>query len=118
MSYQANDGVVTIRRKQHNGDNPYVVLSRDCVDDPRLSWKARGLLHWMLGRPEDWNFNTKDVSNRSHKDGKDSVSSGLKELIEFGYVEVVRERNSAGQFKRTYWYVDEYPNRPITDMFV
>lgn len=115
MKYVTKNGSseTTIRRKRHDGDNPYVTLSRDCIDDPKLSWKARGILHWMLGRPDNWSFNSADMVNRSDKDGKESLATGLKELVERGYVEIVRTHTETGQFGRTFWYVDEFPFRSV-----
>lgn len=54
-------------------------------DDDRLSWKAVGLLTYMLTRPDDWAFRRSDITNR-HTDGLAAVKSGLKELRAAGYL--------------------------------
>ncbi len=54
-------------------------------DDDRLSWKAVGLLTYMLTRPPEWAFYRGDLVKR-HSDGRDGVKSGLRELREAGYL--------------------------------
>lgn len=67
----------------------------DYRDDPRLSFKAKGILCWCLGRE----FTVEDVV-KSSTDGPGSVESGIRELVACGYAEyrsgnvVVREKLS------------------------
>jgi hypothetical protein len=32
----------------------FVTINQDAVEDSRLSWAARGLLGYLLSRPDDW----------------------------------------------------------------
>ena len=32
----------------------YVVLNKDMTENQRLSWEARGLLSYLLGKPDNW----------------------------------------------------------------
>lgn len=65
----------------------YAVLDKQFLDeDARLSWKAKGLLAYLLAKPDNWQIRRDDLIIRA-ADGKDSISSGLKELEEFGYLE-------------------------------
>lgn len=76
----------------------YTVLLNDGLRDQRLSFKARGLMAYMLSMPDDWKFYTKELVKHSDKDGRDSVRVGLKELEECGYLKRQKKRSETGQF--------------------
>lgn len=76
----------------------YTVLLNDGLRDQRLSFKARGLMAYMLSMPDDWKFYTKELVKHSDKDGRDSVRVGLKELEHCGYLKRQRKRSESGQF--------------------
>lgn len=63
----------------------YVVMNRTALNDERLSWKAKGIVAYMLSMPDDWKFYIKEIATHS-KDGEDSLRTGIKELKECGYV--------------------------------
>lgn len=72
--------------------NPYTMIDSSIFTNSNLSWKAKGLMGYFLSRPDDWKINLKDLYNQS-TDGYDSVKSGLKELKNNGYIELVPIRN-------------------------
>lgn len=74
----------------------YTVMSNHHLRDSKLSLKAKGLLSLMLSLPENWDYTTKGLSYIC-KDGVDSISAGVRELEEHGYVVRERIRNSNGQ---------------------
>ena len=67
-------------------NNNFTTIDNTGLRDTRLSWKATGLLAYMLHLPNDWKIYVTDLIKRK-KDGKDSVQSAMKELMEFGYME-------------------------------
>ncbi len=67
-------------------NNNYVVMNRTALNDERLSWKAKGIIAYMLSMPDDWVFYIDELVKHS-KDGRDAFRSGLKELKDCGYVE-------------------------------
>ncbi len=67
-------------------NNNYVVMNRTALNDNRLSWKAKGIMAYMLSMPDDWVFYMDELITHA-TDGKDSFKSGLKELKDNGYVE-------------------------------
>lgn len=73
--------------------NPYVMLNKTCLRDDQLSWKAKGLHSYLLSLPDDWQIYIEDLKNRS-KDGKESTSNTIKELINAGYVKRIAKRDS------------------------
>lgn len=63
----------------------YVVMNRTALNDERLSWKAKGIIAYMLSLPDDWTFYIEELVKHS-TDGEASFRSGLKELKNLGYV--------------------------------
>lgn len=55
------------------------------LQDSRLSWKARGLLAFMLSKPANFKFSDEELAMQA-PDGMTSVRSGIKELEQLGYV--------------------------------
>lgn len=90
----------------------YSVMSNYHLDDNRLSLKAIGLLSFMLRLPNDWRFNTEWLA-KQHKDGVDSVRSGVKELEDLGYITRRQLHNADGTLGPMEYEVFEVP--PGTD---
>lgn len=84
--------------------NPYVMLNKTCLCDEKLSWKAKGLHSYLLSLPDDWNIYIEDLKNRS-KDGRDSTTSAVNELIKMGYIKRAPAKDEkTGKFKGGYDY--------------
>jgi hypothetical protein len=62
----------------------FVVLPNSAVNDDRLSFRARGLLAYMLARPPGWAFSASRLS-REGREGRDAIETALKELASAGY---------------------------------
>jgi len=75
----------------------FVAVSKALFEDPSLSFKAKGIAIYLLSKPDDWNANVINLQNNS-TDGRDAVYSGIKELIDAGYMEKKAKRNEAGEF--------------------
>jgi len=86
----------------------FTTIGNNLIQNTALSWKARGLIIYLLSMPDDWNFNLSDLANRA-PDGRAALRSGIKELKEQGYIEIVKERSNGGQFDGWTWYVYEDP---------
>jgi len=63
----------------------FTVIPNQMLQDSRLSWKAKGLLTYLLSLPEDWDVYVTHLKTIS-TDGSDSTVSGMNELMEFKYV--------------------------------
>lgn len=96
-----------------NKKDNYVVLDKGFLQDKTLSWQAKGLLAYMLSLPNDWEFNMKDLKNRS-KNGRDATYRIMKELIEAGYVTRVENRDG-GKFEKVEYIVHEVKQSPRTE---
>lgn len=99
----------TIFRIVKDKDNPYVMMDKRPIEKPYLSWKAKGILSYLLSRPDDWEIHLQDLVSRS-TDGDHATRSGVKELIQVGHIERIYEREK-GKIKRVILKVHEQPLR-------
>lgn len=76
-------------RKRRSGY--FVQIPRETIRDRSLSWKARGLLAFLLDMPEGWDVRSPWLAEQG-KEGKDAVQSGLRELRRAGYYRLERRR--------------------------
>ena len=83
--------------KNHN----YTVMSNHHLRDRNLSYKAKGLLSFMLSLPEDWDYSLAGLCSISKESG-DGIRSILKELQEHHYVEIEKVRGYKGYFEYNY----------------
>lgn len=75
----------------------YVVLAKECLENPNLSFKAKGLWAYCMGRPNDWEFKIIHLIKVS-KDGEDAIYSAIKELEQEGYCKKMQP-NKNGKFQ-------------------
>ena len=69
------------------------------LQDDRLSWKALGLLTYLLSlrTPSEADMKCNDTGR---PDGKDSTASGLKELKQLGYIKKTAICDQTGRIVR------------------
>ena len=79
----------------------YTVMSNHHLRDRNLSYKAKGLLSFMLSLPEDWDYSLAGLCSIS-KENRDGIRSILKELQEHHYVEIEKVRGYKGYFEYNY----------------
>jgi hypothetical protein len=101
--------IIRAPRKESN----FYVLDKKISEDKRLSWAARGLLVFLLGKPDHWSVNVQALVNETagsrKQTGRDGVYGLLKELIDVGYVARQQERNNVGVLGETHYVVSEVP---------
>jgi hypothetical protein len=91
----------------------WTALPNAMLEDGRLSLKARGLLAYLLSRPDAWETDSERLAASSHsqRDGRDSIRAGLKELVELRYMIRSRVQGERGRWA-TYVYVYPEPQNP------
>lgn len=89
-------------------ENPYVMIDKYGLNDERLSWKAKGLLAYLLSKPDDWQVYESDLIKRA-ADGRDAVRTGLRELEKYGYLSRRQVRGESGSFGHMEYTVYERP---------
>lgn len=109
---------MSIQRAPRPQGNFYI-LDKSISEDRRLSWAARGLLVYLLGKPDHWQVSTAALVNETNASrlhsGRDSVRSLLGELIDAGYMTRTPARDSAGKVAGYDYTVSEICVQPGTD---
>lgn len=91
-----------IKRKiNHN----FTAMNNQPVNNIELSWKAKGILWYLLSKPDDWQIYYKDLVNHA-SDGKSAVTTGMDELIDKQYIQRTKKHNSSGKFEYEYIVTD------------
>ena len=111
--YKIEGRVPTIFRVVKNKDNPYVMIDRRPVDNPALSFKAKGILTYLLSRPDGWEVSVADLVKHG-TEGAAAVRSGLKELKNARHMKYTTSRK---QGRITGWLIEvfEVPYPPDSD---
>lgn len=94
--------------KKYLNDGPFNRISRDVITNPELPLKAKGLLTLILGFPDDWDFSLSGLQPFL-KEGRESIQSALKELIEKGYAIKESSREANGRFTKNGYSFTEKP---------
>ena len=79
----------------------YTTIHNEFLKRKDLSWKAKGIMTYLLSLPDDWVVNLDEIK-RNATDGESSFRSGWKELASAGYVsrQPVRDEKTK---KIDYW---------------
>lgn len=85
----------------------YTIMSNYHLQDKNLSYKAKGLLSFMLSLPEDWDYSINGLVAIS-KEGVKAIKNILQELQKYGYLVIKKKQNEIGQFEYDY-LIYEYP---------
>lgn len=75
----------------------YFSVARATAQDSTLSFEARGVLLYLLSKPDDWIVQPADLM-REGGIGRDKAKSLLKELREAGYIQTEMLHDELGQF--------------------
>jgi len=95
----------------------FYLLDKRISEDKSLSWSARGLLIYLLGKPDHWKVSVIALVNEtksSHKPlGRDGVYALLKELIDAGYLTRSQSKKDGG-FHEVDYVISENPANPVS----
>lgn len=101
-----------IKRTLKKKENYYIVEKR-VREDARLSWAARGLLIFLLGKPDDWTITVPqlvaETENTNKPSGRDAVYAIINELKQFGYIKKTALRNGDGKYTSSGYLIFERP---------
>jgi Fe2+ or Zn2+ uptake regulation protein len=93
----------------------FYILDKKISEDKRLSWPARGLLVFLLGKPDNWKVNVQAlISETGASDmplGRDGVYRILKALKAAGYVKTVKYHDG-----KIDYFVSEVPDTEKPDL--
>lgn len=98
-----------IRREKH--ENKYTIIDNKTIQDDSLSWKARGLLCYLLSMPDDWKTYAEELTEHT-TDGITATRTAIQELIDAGYITRNQQRSENGRYGDWEYIVRETKNIP------
>ena len=81
-------------RKQRD----FTILDNAALYDERLSFRARGILAYLLSKPPEWRTNARQLAAATTGEGRDAIRTALNELEAVGYLVRQQTRNERGQW--------------------
>ena len=98
-----------IKRGNRNQKKNFTMVSNDILNDHRLSGKAKGILSYLLSKPDGWEAKIEDLYKKA-SDGYSSLRSGIDDLILCGYMELKNVYNEKeNKFTGRYYEFNEVP---------
>lgn len=101
-----------IRRTHIARADRFTIIPNDWARDEALSWKARGLLAWLMSHADGWNTSAEQIIAAA-PDGRDAVATGLRELEAAGYLVRTQDRGTGGTFGAADYCLAD-PGAPLT----
>lgn len=88
------EGMV-IERDEH--EDKFVIVGNSAARDSRISFRARGLHHYLLSLPPGWRVTTEQLG-KENPEGREAIRTALNELIKFGYVTREKRQGERGRW--------------------
>lgn len=96
----------------------FTQISNAALRDPRLSFKARGILAWLASHQDGYGCSVAAIEAHSEKDGREAIRSALRELEEYGYLSMHQTRDpETGRVGPSDYLVSDIPSTgdPLTE---
>jgi hypothetical protein len=87
---------MAIKRTELPFEGHFVQLPNAWMRDKRLSRRARGLLAELMTHKVGWNINQSSLQEAG-PEGREALSSAVRELREFGYLTIQQTRSDTSQ---------------------
>ncbi len=86
----------------------FTIISRALLEDKNLHWSTRGILAYLLCKPDNWILRVTDLKNQGDL-GRDAIYKRLKNAIEYGYINRIDHRDDKGRVTGVEYIVHEKP---------
>lgn len=105
---ETKDGIHGQRVRKGKGHES---ISRDALQDPRLSFKATGMLAFLLSLPDNWRTDAERLSKSKNaagkaREGREAIQAGLRELEDAGYLRRRKYQDEQGRWRWSWRYSD------------
>ena len=87
---------------------PYTQIANMVLNDPLLSFRAKGVLVYLLSKPPDWKAIEADIVKHT-AEGRHAVRTAIKELLDVGYLKREQYRADDGTFHGTVYFATDSP---------
>lgn len=98
-------GTIKVKRKVNN----FVQIDRMIFEDARLSYKAKGVIAYLLTKPDGWKVLISDLLNKTSKEGTEAIRNALTELVLTGYMQMITISTPDKGYNGRYYEVSEEP---------
>lgn len=85
------------------------------LEDARMSFRARGLLAYLLSRPDGWTTDHKRLAGCG-REGQKAILAALRELEVCGYLTRDRRRDTRTGRWTTEWTVRDQPRARLREV--
>ena len=90
-------------------ERDFTILPNAALRNPHLSYRARGVLAYVLSMPDNWPTSGETLA-RQAMEGRDAIRAAINELIIAGYARRVKSQDERGRFT-TELHFHEHPRR-------
>lgn len=81
----------------------YTILDNNTIRDQALSYRARGLLMYLLSMPDNWRTSTERLQGFG-TEGRDAIRKAIRELEAAGYMRLAKQQDERGRW-HSHWTV-------------
>ena len=109
----------TIQRAEKRRADNYTQLWNVMLRDERLSFRARGVLSYLLTHEPGWRITLDTLAKLNPGEGRDAMKTVVAELKKFKYLKMTRERLADGRVGGIVWNVSDDPAdlEHLTDIY-
>ncbi|MFA7399631.1 MAG: hypothetical protein WCZ98_04025 [Sideroxydans sp.] len=94
--------------------DPWTRLLQATVRDKNLSFRARGVLFRLLSNIDGYRMAVKDLENEG-TEGRESISTAMKELRAHRYLITIKTKNDKGQYDGCEHFIFHEPQPKLED---
>src|SRR5947199_8753899 len=86
----------------------FTMIDNTLLSELRISAKAKGIVCYLLSKPEGWRVRMKDLEQH-FSDGPTALRSGLQEIYKFGYGCIQNKKDEKGKITGRVIHIAEEP---------
>jgi hypothetical protein len=89
---------VTLRFKKTRN---FTVLHNAMLDDPNMSFRAKGVLAYLLSKPDNWSVRSvqlSEVCKGKYGEGREAVRNAINEIEAAGYCRRIKSQDEKGRW--------------------